>query len=244
MSKLVMSAVSSAMLAALAVPAGATHEGVHPTFRPETAYFHCTGTTKLSNVNNAVADSVPTSWNTTPPTQSMQAGAGCAAVDVALVRNTGQVDGFFRGTFIGNLRDLTLRVYSLLLTQARAASPLNVKVSRLFVDGALYVDNKAVPVTVVKTPNGLAELAEVSVTGLGSATEVRDAEGKVTDVVTTGLATEDGDGSETHEITVYLDIDPSEVNAAWAWDATEVPSGIVFNPPALAAARIAATPPA
>lgn len=96
--------------------------------------------------------------------------------------------------------------------------------SRLVIDGALFVDNVAVNVTPVVSSTGLSELYELSITGIG-------------------LATEDGDGTTVHEITVYLDTDPSQANSIWVWDTTEVPSGIVFNPATLATAQIQATPP-
>jgi hypothetical protein len=212
--------VSVGLVLALADPASAV-----ATFRTETVYFHCSGPTKVSNVNNAAADDAPTGWNTTAPTQSVQQGAGCGAIDIGAVRNTGQVDAFFKGTFTGNLRDLTLRVHNLLLSRARTTPTLGVKISALEIDGALVVDNQAVNVTPVLSSTGASESVELSVTGIG-------------------LASEEGDGTTAHEITIYLDTDPSQTQSAWVWDTTEVPSGIVFNPPTLAAAQIAATPPA
>ena len=236
--------VAAGLVLVLAGPASATHGGIHPTFRNETVYFHCTGPTKVSNVNNAAADDHPTGWNTTAPTQSVQQGAGCGAIDLGAVRNTGQVDAVFAGTFTGNLRDLTLRVHNLVLGRARTTPTFTVKVSELHIDGSLVVDNQTANVTPVLSSTGASELVEVSVTGIGSATEVKDANGNVIDVQTTGLATEDGDGTTAHEILIYLDTDPNQSQSAWVWDTTEVPSGIVFNPPTLAAAQIAATPPA
>lgn len=80
-----------AILVALAAPASAV-----PTFRSETVYFHCTGSTKVSNANNAASDSTPTTWNTTAPAQSVQQGAGCGAIDLGAVRNSGRVDASSR----------------------------------------------------------------------------------------------------------------------------------------------------
>ncbi|HEV3473756.1 MAG TPA: hypothetical protein VG602_00060 [Actinomycetota bacterium] len=240
--------VSVGLVLTLASSASATHGGIHPTFRSETVYFHCTGPTKVSNLNNINAQGVgmdtPTGWDTNAPTQSVQQGAGCGAIDLGAVRNAGLVDGYFKGKFTGNLRDLTLRVHNLLLSRARNTPTLGVKISALEIDGNLVVDNQAVQVTPVLSSTGASELVELSVTGLGSATEIKDANGNVIDVQTTGLATEDGDGTTPHEITIYLDTDPNQQQSAWVWDTTEVPSGIVFNPPTLAAAQIAATPPA
>jgi hypothetical protein len=216
--------VTAGLVLALAGPASAA-----PTFRTETVYFHCTGPTKVSNLNNINAQGVgmdtPTAWDTNAPTQSVQQGAGCGAIDVGAVRNAGLVDGYFKGKFTGNLRDLTLRVHNLLLSRARNTPTLGVKISALEIDGNLVVDNQAVNVTPVVSSTGASEYVELSVTGIG-------------------LAPEDGDGTTAHEITIYLDTDPNQQQGAWVWDTTEVPSGIVFNPPTLAAAQIAATPPA
>jgi hypothetical protein len=41
-------------------------------------------------------------------------------------------------------------------------------------------------------------------------------------------------------VTVVLDSAVAEQASGWVWDTTEVPSGITFNPPTLAAAKIAA----
>lgn len=239
--------VAAAGVVALAAPALATHGGIHPTFRTETVYFHCTGPTKVSNLNNVNAQGqgmdTPTAWDTNAPTQSVQQGAGCGAIDIGALRNAGLVDGYFKGKFTGNLRDLTLRVHNLLLGRVRNTADMTVKISELDIDGTLFVDNQTVNVTPVVSSTGLSEYVELSITDIGSATEVRDAQGNVIDVTTTGLATEDGDGTVVHEITIYLDSDPNTQQSGWVWDTTEVPSGIVFNPPSLAAAKIAATPP-
>jgi hypothetical protein len=237
-----LSLVAAGLVLVLAGPASATHGGIHPTFRNETVYFHCTGPTKISNLNNINAQGQ--AWDTNAPTQSVQQGAGCGAIDFGAVRNAGLVDGYFKGKFTGNLRDLTLRVHNLLLGRARNTPQLTVKISELEIDGALVVDNLTANVTPVVSSTGASELVELSITGIGSATEVKDANGNVIDVQTSGLATEDGDGTTVHDITIYLDTDPNQQQSAWVWDTTEVPSGIVFNPPTLAAAQIAATPPA
>ena len=227
------------LLAALAAgPAAATHGGIHPTFRKEPVYFHCAGPTKVSNVNNATADEAPAPWDTTPPAQSVTEGAGCGAIDIAVVRATGAVDAFFQGTFTGNIRDLTVSLHHLLLGRVRSAPGYTVKVQWLQIDGVPLIENTALPVTPVLSSTGLSELVEFSITNIGSATEIKDAEGNVIDVKTTGLATEDGDGTTVHEVMLMIDTDPNETNSIWVWDTTEVPSGIVFNPDTLAGARL------
>jgi hypothetical protein len=228
-------------LAALAAgPAAATHGGIHPTFRKEAVYFHCAGPTKVSNVNNAAADNAPAPWDTNPPAQSVTEGAGCGAIDLGVVRDTGYVDAFFKGTFTGNIRDITVSLHHLLLGRARQAPGYTVKVQWLEIDGVPLIENLPIPVTPVLSSTGASELVEFSITDIGSATEIKDADGNVIDVKTTGLATEDGDGTTVHEVMLMIDTDPNETNSIWVWDTTEVPSGIVFNPDTLASARLKA----
>lgn len=44
-------------------------------------YFHCTGPTKLYNVNYWVPNQSITGWNTTPPGRLGAEGAGCGGVE-------------------------------------------------------------------------------------------------------------------------------------------------------------------
>lgn len=239
----VLLASGMAAMFALTVPAAAD-TSVLPTFRAEDNYFHCTGQFKVENLNNAADDTTPATWNTTKPTKSVTDGEGCGALDVAAVREAGNVDAYFSGTFTGNIRDLTIHLYSFILSQARAPStPLTVKVARLDVDGETYVTNTAVNVTPTITNMGATESVDLSVTGLGFANPIYDANGNLVDVEKGGLATEDGDGTTQHQIVFYIDSDPNQTNTFWVWDTSEVPAGITFNPGQLAAAKIPATLP-
>ena len=228
----------------LAQPALATHGGVHPTFRTESVYFHCNGPTKLQNVNWFVSG--PTPWNTTRPSQSVQAGAGCGALEPGAYRNNSAApdqsyDPVFRGTFVGNLRSMTISVHNLLLSRARTEGTFPVRV-RLLIDGEELLTNagRSVSVTPVLSSTGASELFEFSITNLGFANEVVDANGNVVDVKTGGHAKENGDGTTERTILVVIDSLVANQASAWVWDTTEVPSGITFNPPTLAAAKVAA----
>lgn len=230
----------------LAAPALATHGGIHPTFRAESVYFHCTGPTKVYNVN-WFAGGGPAPWDTNAPTQSYTQGAGCGSLDTFFygTANDNPYDAVFQGTFTGNLRDITVRLHNLLLGRARAESqtPLGV---RLLIDGEPYLPGAygtRVNVTPVLSSTGLSEYLEFSVTGLGSATEILDDQGNVIDVATTGLATEDGDGTTQHEILLTITPFFTPLINAFVWDATEIASGIVFNPATLANAKVQATLP-
>lgn len=250
MSVLRRSLIPLAAVAALATPALAGHDGVHPSFRAESVFFHCTGPTKVHNVNHQLGSSSPT-WSTTAPAQSYTQGAGCGTLDSFLFLEESEsiYDASFKGTFTGNLRNLTVRLHNLVLGRVRTAETTPLAI-RLLIDGEHYIASapglpygSLVEVTPVPSSTGATELLEFSITGLGSATEVKDSQGNVIDIKTTGLATEDGDGSTEHEIVLIVTPFYTPYNNAFVWDAAEIASGITFNPPTLAAARLAATPP-
>ncbi|MGH2691351.1 MAG: hypothetical protein ACRDHM_02500 [Actinomycetota bacterium] len=250
MSRSCKALIASAALATLATPALAAHGGIHPTFRSENVFFHCTGPTKVQNVNYQLAGGSP-SWNTSEPTQSYTQGGGCGTLDTFLyVADPESVyDAAFKGTFTGNLRNMTVRLHNLLLGRIRTTENTQLAI-RLLIDGEQYIPSVAsqpygsqVDVAPVLSSTGLSELLEFSITGLGSATEVTDSQGNVIDIETTGLATEDGDGTAEHEVVLTVTPFFTPYSNAFVWDATEIASGISFNPPTLAAARLAATPP-
>lgn len=248
---------TTALLVTLLAPAASgTHGGIHPTFRTENVYFHCTGDTKIYQVNwiETIGQNHPyTRWDANPPTQSVQEGAGCGGVDWGGTTNE-LYDVVFQDSFSGNLRDLTIRAHNLLLGNARESDTERIRIWAevdgvpLFPEGTQPNCCRTVEVTPVTSSSGASELFEFSITNLGYATDIFDEEGELIDVETGGLALEDGDGNEQHLLTIYLGLDGSgftqDVNehkvAAWVWDTTEVPSGITFNPPTLAAARVAA----
>jgi hypothetical protein len=246
----------SLLTALVASPAIASHGGIHPTFRSETVYFHCHGPTKLYQANWTLALADPSSyptWDTTEPQQSVQQGAGCGAVDWGGTTNA-LYSAVFKGTFTGNLEDFTVRVHQLLLGNARAARTETLRLYAeidgvpIFPPGTQPAHGRTVTVTPVKSSTGASELFEFSVTNVGFARDVVDDQGRVVDVETGGVALEDGDGELEHELLLFLGVHGTALGqnpaghkvGTWVWDTTEVPSGITFNPPSLAAATVAA----
>ena len=235
-------------VAAISAPALAAHGGIHPTFRTEDVFFHCTGPTKAQNANHLLG-SGPVPWNTSAPSQSYTQGAGCGVVDSVFYATDGgdsPYDAVFNGTFTGNLRSMTVKLHNLLLGQVRVGGTTTLGV-RLFIDGEPLLSGEEwgaqADVVPVLSSTGLSEYLEFSITGLGSATEIRDSQGNVIGVETSGLATEDGVGTTVREISLVVTPFYTPYNNAFVWDATEIASGIGFNPPTLAAAKVAATPP-
>lgn len=224
---------------AIAAPAAADHGGIHPTVRAERTYFHCAGPTKVENVN--LVASGPTPWSTTAPAGSYTAGNGCGAADPA-VQGAGLAtlyDAVFSGTYTGNIRDMTLELHNLVLSRARQAATFQVRV-RMLIDGEPALPETAgrvVTVTPILSSTGATELFQISIPKLGCSRDIFDADGKLVDVKTDGLVTENGDGISEHSIQIAID-SPAPQASAWVWDATEIASGITFNPTApLAAAK-------
>jgi hypothetical protein len=248
MPKLARPFVSLALVVITGAPALATHGGIHPTFRTQNVYFHCTGPTKVHAINTTLAAGlVP--WNTTAPAQSYTQGAGCGTLDSPFYHAdpTTPYDASFRGTFSGNLKNLTVRLHNLLLGRARTGDVTQLGV-RLSIDGQDYLPlgmghGTLVDVTPTPSSTGATELLEFSITDIGSAKEIKDAQGTVTDIQTTGPVTEDGDGSVEREITLIVTPFYSTNNNAFVWDAIEIASGMTFNPATLAGSRVKATPP-
>jgi hypothetical protein len=196
-------------LAALAV-APATAEEVE--LREERVYFHCNGETKVSNLH-ATLDGAIVGWDTNAPTQSFTQGAGCGTADTTFTGTADHnplYDAPFAGVFKGELDSLTIHAHSIPVGSNRRSSTFGVNVL-LQVNGKTLVNRDLLirePATVSST--GLSHLLEVTVTDIGLVGEqFRNRNHRV----------------ELTLMTYYTD----HVNA-WVFDATEVDSGITFNP--------------
>ena len=252
-----LSSVVIGGLVALAGPASA-YTGIQPTFATSNVYFHCTGDTKLENVNwvETLGDeSSYTKWDANPPTQSVQSGAGCGALDEGQTTNE-VYDPVFQGEFTGNLRDLTVHLHEFLFGNTRqgATQPLRVYAEvdgipifpRGNYEGNGAYDGRGFTVTPVSENMGATDLVEFTITNIGYANYTYDDQGNVVDVQTGGVATENGDGTTVHTLKLLVGIDtfvgddPPTGTDMWVWDTTEVPSGITFNPDAPATATVAA----
>lgn len=250
--------LSALLLVLIAAPASATHGGIHPKFRPQTVYFHCTGDTPLYQANwlsQAGASSAYATWDTSPPPGSVTDGNGCGAADAGWVSNEAY-DAVFEGTFSGNLRDMTIRLHDFVLNADRDNGiPAQVRIyaeidgTPIFPGGTpdTGYTGRTVTVTPTRGNSGLTDLFEFSVTNIGFAKEIVDASGNVTDVQTGGAALEDGNGTREYTIRILVGLDafPGEEpqttgSTVWVWDTTEVPSGITFNPGSLASATVKA----
>lgn len=206
-------------LALVAAPAAATEEDVFvPNLRTEQVWFHCEGDTK---VHDSVSyGSIP--WNTTAPTQSVTAGAGCGTADNPLQGNN-QVsvqDSHFGGWYDGNLDTMTVELHNIYVGRARAEGPLSFNI-RLAVDGAPLLGDagKEVSVTPVRSSSGASEMVKFTIAGLGLVEEIENFEHDVLLTVTGGAPAANAQVFPVRDTV-----------SGWVYDTTEVPAGIVFNP--------------
>ncbi|HVM19164.1 MAG TPA: hypothetical protein VM307_04320 [Egibacteraceae bacterium] len=241
-------AVTMLLLVSLVAPAGAS-TGVRPTFRTEDVFFKCHGDTKVYQVNWLAGignQSTYMKWNTEAPTQSVTDGAGCGALDTGGTTNA-VYSPTFLGYYEGNLRDMTVRLHHLLLSNTRGGQPMNLSV-HLVVDGEALCPpgpTQGCKINVTPTPSetGASEVFEFSLTNLGFSEDVVDEQGNVVGTKRGGFAREDGDGKHEYEILLMVGLTEYPRPGAWVWDTTEVPSGITFNPDKLAAATAKVTLP-
>lgn len=199
------------LCAMLAVAALAAHDGgeYEPVLTNERVYVHCGDTNKVANVEGGA----PFGWDTTEPAGSYQEGHGCGTVDLML--SGGEETGekvVFEGTFTGNLDQLTFELYMIDVGFVRLG-----EFEEVYANMSISIDDYAAGwigearLPVERTNSDVTARMEVTLTGIG-------------------LVHED----EAGEHTIRIEIETSDYyngdSGAWVWDATEVPTGITFNP--------------
>jgi hypothetical protein len=231
----------------LAISPASAADATRPTFRTEDVYFHCAGPTKLTQANYFAAIGAYTvPWSTTAPSESVADGAGCGGADWGGTSNP-VYDPWFRGAFTGNLSSVTVRIHQLITGNARQAGTETLRVTG-DIDGVSIfpTGGRTVTVTPVRVNEDVTDLYEFTITNLGFYEEGTDEAGNAY-TRSGGMATEVGDGTNEHTLTLGIGLDgtgftvPTGYKATmWVWDTTEVPSGLTFNPPTPAAATVAA----
>ena len=212
-------AVAVLCLAAVGLAPAAADDPYVPVTPNEKVYFHCSSaqTSKVGNADTAAA-----SWNTTAPTQSVTAGAGCGQADLGNGSVSGGglrfADARFAGSYTGNLDQLNVRLDSIYASQGRAGGPATLTV-KLKVDGVdvLGTAGKTVAVTPVPSSTRASEAFSFSVKGLNLLGEA---------------------DNKTHAIELYVKAPVQAGVNAWVYDTTEVPGGVEFAPTALHGAVI------
>lgn len=225
-------ASAAVLVMGLAGPAGAAHTPEGEEFVPEytetATYLHCNGSTKVGNVH-ATLDSNRVAFDTTKPTASYTTGAGCGTVDTFFIGTTNNnpiYDFPIRGTYTGNIDNITVRFWAIDFTGSRASNQFSVDL-HLVIDGvdilARNADGTATQAYTTVTPSetGIARLYEVTITKVGLS------------------SLEDHTMEHEIELTAYTKFVDSSGGLVWVYDAAEIDSGLVFNDTTPAAKKVA-----
>lgn len=221
-------ALTIALTAVLAAGALAAEGDTYvPVLETERVYAHCGETQKVSNVEGGT----PFAMDTEPPAASFTAGAGCGTADVVLSPVEGDTGEFLEltGTHTGNLDSLTLELHMIdagvvRLSQTSPVEPpalpdpapglafdeiyANVE---LFIDGAAagFLGEARFPAE--RSDTGASARLRMTLTGID-------------------LLAEDEAGEHTVTVRVKTADYYNGDSGGWVLDATEVPTGIEFNP--------------
>lgn len=217
--------LSAAIALVVAVPAAAQTSDFVPQLTEERTYLVCAGANKVQN------ESTPVQWSTEAPTTSYTAGAGCGFADsgdsdpetapVLGEDPTGEL--VLAGTYTGNLDSLSVHLHAIDGPWTRSELFGMEIVTSVEVDGNVIYDSAgAVDVSYVRSESGATILGEYTVTGIG--------------------LVEEADLTE-HEVIVRINANYSDDLYGWVWGATEIDSGITFNPSTPAGTRVRASQP-
>lgn len=195
---------------ALAAPAAA-QEPVTPTFDPGSAFFTCAGNqdkVKNGQSNWGFSDKAPATSYTT--------GSGCGFVDTGLAGvNPGNnvYDAVAEGTFTGAVKSMNVELHDLVLGQVESNTLGAVSFTlRLEIDGVEVINTSDTDPPAEASPT-------VSSSGLTQ---------KITFGVDLSKAPITDEGEHTYRLTIgkyYID-----TFSGWVAGASEIPSGIAFNP--------------
>lgn len=178
-----------------------------------------------TKVGNAPAYGIPgggteyPSWNTTPPSASVQTGAGGGYLALAAYsQNLGRPDPkgavTFRGTFTGNLDNIAATLF--LFSPARQADATQAVWLRLNIDGTTVYQTGAAADRTPLSPGGDAVLkTDFAFVNVHKAMEDQ------------GLETGET-ASHAIELVISQWFTVND-NAIYVYDTTEVPSGMKFN---------------
>lgn len=216
-----------ALTAALAMSGLAMSNDTYvPVIETERVYAHCGDTLKVSNVEGGT----PFASDTTPPAASFTAGAGCGTADLVMTGNPDETAESFELTasHTGNLDALTVELHMIdagvvRLYQSTGELPEpgepvpNLNFDRIYFDTELFIDGVAA---------GWVGEAKVFAERSSTGASVR-LRFTITDI---DLLGEDEAGQHDLTLKVTTGEYQNGDSGAWVLDATEVPTGIIFNP--------------
>jgi hypothetical protein len=210
------------MIAGASGSASALH-GLHgqdfvPYTPEEHVYFHCEGALKLHNVE--VDGAIP--WSPTAPSQPFGPDAGCGSFDNGLYGNnqTSYQDSHFEGTYGGNIDKITVDAHYGRFGVYPNAVPNTVALNvRLAIDDVPILGLAGKDVTVKTYDSPLGQRIRFTITGINLMNEANDS---VHDVLLT-LS-----GGTVVANAVLWPVRDTQM--LWWYDASDVASGLVFNP--------------
>jgi hypothetical protein len=225
-----VAAMAAMTVMGLSSPASANHtppgEPFTPLYVETPVYLHCNGPARLGNVH-ATVDGDFVTWDGTKPTASATGGAGCGTLDTFAAGSSNHnpiYDFPVKGTFTGNIDNITISFWAIELAGSRALNQFTVDV-HLQIDGQdILTRVKTNAARDYMTPSGdgtsPARLYEVTVTKVKLDSEAAHTE------------------EHLIEMTLYSKfINGSGINM-WVYDASEVPSGLTINDKTPAAVKI------
>lgn len=173
-------------------------------------FFQCAGSQPTTKVQTTVA-----SWNTTAPTGSYTAGNGCGFVDTLAASEPASPpsDAVFEGTHTGPVSSITLDLHELLLSNIDAQLGGQLVGIGLEIDGnPVATTDTALTVPLIASSTGASNLMRVTFTNI----KVKDAA----------------------EHTYRVIVQKYNTAALWVWGASEIASGVEFNPVKAASFKI------
>jgi hypothetical protein len=176
--------------------------------RQERVYFEC------SNTPIANFDPEPAGWSLTAPTTSLTAGGGCSQVDLAgYSSSVGPVDlttARWAGKFTGNLATMNVRLDTISFGEVQAGG-------RAIFEVTLRVDGR----------DALGGIRRLEVTPITAS----QGQGRVHTYFFSVVELPYIELEEDRVHTVEFTAEPvNQPLVGWAYGASEVPSGIDFNP--------------
>jgi hypothetical protein len=222
-------AAALALAMAIAVPAAANPD-FEPDLRTEEVWFSCDGGATPEWTVNTLLDDIHPTWSTRPPAGSVTAGNGCGSGNPSPVRGIRPETPFdlsFAGTYRGNLDSLTVSMHNIVLGTAQAGNPVAL-------DMRIVVGNRSLFGTEEVTNAAGDTFEEPAVRRIVVTPQATGATGapKLLEFTVTDIGLINEADLRNHRVVVTFETAFTNVSRqnAWVWGATEVPSGLTFNP--------------
>lgn len=164
-------------------------------------------------------------WNITAPATSYTGGAGCGFADPGWLGNTadnGAADLVATGTYAGNLDRIAVHLHTIDGAYTRSGVVPGTIGLQVEVDGEIIYESSAddgLTVDVTRSETGATGLIEATITDINKLTE---------------------EDLATHDVIVRASTFFSDDVNGRVWGASEIDSGVTFNPTKVAGTRVRA----